>query len=123
MTTMAIAKFTVPGLHHWPDAPAHRHYLRAPHRHLFWFDARVEVQHVDRAIEIHDLRDVAKDHVRNHIATAIDERLLDFGSNSCEAIAHQLAAYLRARYTANVSVSVLEDGEAGGAVVIMGPKP
>lgn len=44
------------GVHHWPDAPLHRGYLRHPHHHTFKVTAFAGVDHDDRAIEFHDFR-------------------------------------------------------------------
>ena len=54
-----FVRFEQVGFHCWPDAPSHRAYLRASHRHLFGIEVTTRVDHDERDIEFHDLRDEA----------------------------------------------------------------
>ncbi len=94
-------------VHHWPDAPDAVAYLRDPHRHEFHVRAWAPVTHLDRAVEVIDLK------LRLGEALAIlagPER--DFGSLSCEMIADHLRRFLECR-----ACEVLEDGENGAVVI------
>jgi hypothetical protein len=98
--------YTAEGFHHWPDAPPHRAYLAARHRHLFHVKVVVEVSHADREIECHDLRD---------FCIGVFER--DLGSRSCEMMAEDLSQEVTRRFgKRRVVVEVMEDGEVGGIV-------
>ena len=97
-------RFVVEGFHHWPEAPPHRAYLAARHRHLFHVEVGVAVTQEDRQIEFHDLRDWCVQHFPPG----------DYGAQSCERLARGLLTALEvpcpgcARW-----VSVWEDGECG----------
>ncbi|MCC9309115.1 hypothetical protein LN042_18850 [Kitasatospora sp. RB6PN24] len=111
MTTSTAIVWTevrVPGFHHWPAAPEHRSYLRARHRHLFHLQARIHVDHDDRAFEFHDLQDV----IRAWWGPGDRE----CGAASCELLARSLAGHLAALGLRVEQVSVSEDGEAGAIV-------
>lgn len=102
-------RFTAPGFHSWPDAPDHRAYLRASHRHLFHVELTTPVEHRERQIEFHDLMDEAMSlfEVGFH------------GSDSCETMAAGLAKSISERYDGRpVTVSVFEDGEAGATATL-----
>ncbi len=117
MTPAVIfVRFEQVGFHCWPDAPQHRAYLRATHRHLFAVEVTTHVDHDERDIEFHDLRDEA---VAVFRSLTIDKQ--DFGSQSCESLARRLATILADRYARAVTVMVSEDGECG-ATVEVGPE-
>src|SRR6516165_9572423 len=100
--TFAIVRFTVPGLHRWPDAPTHRQYLANQHRHVFHVECGIEVRHNDRELEFHDLLDAAEH---------------DFvlqGDMSCEMAARGLIHNLQQRFPRrSIYAEVFEDGECG----------
>lgn len=105
--TLVIVRFQVEGFHCWPAAPENRSYLRERHRHLFHVEARVEVTHDDREIEIHDLRDFCLMHFPSG----------ELGSLSCENLATILMLEIRNAFPDRViQVEVLEDGENGAFV-------
>lgn len=105
----AWATVDLPGWHHWPDAPPHRSYLRAPHRHLFRVRAEVVVNHDDRDVEFHDLQDVVREWWEQYGDG-------DVGPRSCETLARLLAAALVARGFAPATIDVSEDQENGATV-------
>lgn len=112
MSTTITARATVAGLHHWPDAPDRRAYLRHPHRHLFGLAATVVVEHEDRAVEWHDLADLMTRCVATYGTPYPETTLWDFGAQSCEALATHLAHDLTYHHGLTVlAVGVDEDGE------------
>lgn len=110
MTTTVWAAVDLPGFHRWPDAPDHRDYLRARHRHLFRITPEVRVDHRDRDVEFHDLGDL----VRAWWGTDLSGR--ECGALSCEDIAHELGNHLYALGLTVVRVTVSEDGECGATL-------
>ena len=112
---MAYAVYSLtrfPGLHHWPEAPEQRAYLRSPHRHLFHVRAGVTVVHSERDVEFHDLgRDVSLALTGLSEPYPWDETLRDFGPMSCEHIAGSVAKRLRSQGYEPLSVSCSEDDE------------
>ncbi len=111
-----FVRFDQVGFHCWPDAPSHRAYLRATHRHLFAVEVQTRVDHDERDIEFHDLRDEAAALFRG-----LSVSKQDFGPQSCETLARRLATQLADRYERAVTVSVAEDGECGASVEV-GPE-
>lgn len=115
MKTFITARVTVPGLHHWPDAPEPFWPLRTPHRHLFTFEVEVETDHADRATEFLYMGTMVENYLRRDFPAVVTVAWgghLDFGANSCEALAQRvLETFAGAR-----RVTVWEDMEnAGGA--------
>lgn len=113
--TTIWVEFTQVGFHHWPDAPTARAYLRNPHRHLFHVEVSTTVEHDDRDIEFHDLRDESITLLRG-IAVG---KGFDFGSQSCETIARRLGLRLIDRYRLPFTITVSEDGECGATIEIL----
>jgi hypothetical protein len=109
----------VEGLHHWADAPDTEGYLRAPHRHLFTADVRMQVHHADREVEVNALARWLRGEVLPGLGVAAGPGLItDFGAQSCEHLAERVAAVLRDRFGSGrwVECEVLEDGILGGGV-------
>lgn len=73
----------VTAIHQWPEAHALRGYLAHPHMHDFRISVGVKVDHADREIEFHDLRDS----LRAVIYQLLSGEPLSFGNRSCESIA------------------------------------
>lgn len=106
------ARSVVNGLHHWPDAPERRAYLRSLHRHIFVIDVRIFVGGADREVEFHDLSENVETLVRSFGVRYHDDSLLtNFGALSCEHIAGRVAQALLAEGLSVQSVTVSEDGE------------
>lgn len=94
----------VPGWHCWPQAPAHRSYLRAKHRHLFGVTAEVSISS-DHGVEFHDLEGIIAAWWAAQ-ASGMEDR------GSCESMCSRLARDLTGQGLAPVEVTVSEDGEA-----------
>lgn len=108
-TMNIVIRFQVEGFHNWPEAPNHRFYLRAMHRHLFYVEATIPVTHDDREIEYHDLLDFCKENFQEG----------DHRGKSCEQLAHELANKIVVKFQRRATVSVFEDGEVGSVVSII----
>lgn len=109
----------IEGLHHWPDADGPDNYLRHPHRHLFIVEARIEVLHDDREIEIN----AAARWLNNLLPTLATTSPMatgpvDFGAQSCEQLAHRITEAITEKYGARrrIHTRVLEDGLLGASV-------
>lgn len=113
---MVIAKLMIEGLHFWKDAPEKVEFLRNKHRHTFYIEVKVKVDHADRQIEAITLK--------HNILKLLDETFprfypykeplhfitaYDFASLSCESLAQFILDKLPAD-----SVLILEDNEVGG---------
>lgn len=112
------ASAQVTGLHHWPEAPERRAYLRNPHRHIFKAEAELSVTHGDREVEFHDLGE--------HVEVLLhglgeqyhaESTLVDFGARSCEHLARTLFDRLTDEGMTVVRVTVSEDGEHAGVIL------
>lgn len=86
-------------------------FLKSPHRHIFYITAKKEVTHLDRDIEIIQLKRVINSYLKKMYAKP-NESVLYFGSKSCEMIAMELLNQFDLCYC-----SVLEDGENGAEVI------
>jgi len=107
MRTSVVARFTVEGFHHWPDAPESVGFLRERHRHLFHVEVAAAVTHANRDREFIEFgRDVCS---LLHMKFGAP---CEFGEWSCEAIATYILTSINA-----ARVSVFEDGENGAEVV------
>lgn len=116
-STTITARAVVAGLHHWPDAPERRAYLAEPHRHEFHFSACVRVGHNERDVEFHDLGDLIEASAREYGGEFHPDALLvDFGSASCETLAHHVYGCLVGRGLSVVWVEVSEDGQFSARV-------
>jgi hypothetical protein len=101
-----VVRFTRPGLHCWPDATGRRAYLAHKHRHMFYVEVTTGVTHDDREIEFHDLLQAAEDLFP----------IGDFGIQSCEMLARELAEGLQKQFRRPLQVAVFEDNEVGARV-------
>ena len=100
----------VVALHHWPGATGQRAYLGHPHMHNFRIKAIAHVNHEDREIEFHDLRDALRIQTNNLLMMTAGVH--DFGERSCETIARELLESMPEL----VMVSVSEDGDVTALV-------
>jgi len=103
-----ISKTCVDGIHQWKDAPHKYEYLRYPHRHLFYIEARTEVNHTDRDIEFIDFARNIKAYLLANYWSETDKCCL-FGNMSCEMIARELVDEFFLD-----ECTVYEDNENGG---------
>tara|TARA_Y100000310_G_scaffold182310_1_gene182392 strand:- start:1796 stop:2164 length:369 start_codon:yes stop_codon:yes gene_type:complete len=113
-TTITV-RWASPGFHLWPDADdatnGRRAYLGNRHRHLFYYEVTVGVDHQDREIEFHDLLDLGRE---------FTARRLDHEARSCEMLAAEVLDHLQTNLAVvsnrNRSCSVWEDNEVGATV-------
>jgi replicative DNA helicase len=111
----AQVKYTMEGIHHYPDAPEAVSFLRHPHRHIFHIVLYVE--------QFHNERDVEYILLRKWLEHRCKTTQWDL-SSSCEHIAQVIGTHARAEYAGEsmrrpdglfrrVMVEVLEDNENG----------
>lgn len=88
-------------------------------------EAQVDVDHDNRSVEIHDLREAILKHVDAKYRVTADDMAYNFGTLSCEAIGSALAIDLRERLGIKgvITVRVWEDTPGMGAVVSDVPVP
>jgi len=107
MNRFCIVRYQAPGFHNWPDASGERAYLADRHRHLFFVEAKIELNHNEREIEFHDFLDSCKSIFSGG----------ELGSSSCETIAENLVEAIQAQWPdRRIGVSVFEDNEVGAYV-------
>ena len=108
----------VEGVHLWKDAPDDIDILRNLHRHVFHIKVWKRVSHQDRNIEIIKFKHSILNYLRekygvSELAYEMNQQLsinwLNFGSMSCEMIAHELTFRFNL-----MRCEVEEDGENGG---------
>lgn len=106
-TTIKVRHRSI-GFHRWPGASGDRAYLADRHRHEWHLEVTCRVDHDERDVEFHDLKDLVAE-----LAPAGEQ-----GDRSCEAMARQLMSDLNARLGAGrvMAVEVWEDGECGARV-------
>lgn len=108
MTTILV-KNVLEAVHCWPEAPEEVVYLRSPHRHQFYIETEIEVNHDDRELEFIMVQHRIRDFLRNRATFAI--------RTSCEQIARAVAEHVLECYgPRNVTVTVREDNENGARV-------
>jgi Fe-S cluster assembly scaffold protein SufB len=100
------------GFHWYEDAPEQVAFLKLRHRHLFKWDAVIEVFHHDRELEFFMVKHVIKNEICQYV------NMLD-NLGSCESQANRILDGLIAHYSQDrvYQVTVSEDGENGGTVV------
>lgn len=109
--------FQKEGIHKYPAALedpklADVQFLGYPHRHMFHFRVRVDVQHNDRDIEFI----LFKRELEN-----LYQGTMNIDYKSCEMIAEDLINYIAKNYPGRyIEVGVSEDGE-NGAILISKP--
>ena len=102
-------RWTHVGFHYWPDAPAHRAYLAARHRHLFHYTVTIPVEHHDREVEFHDLLDACR--------AFTDAWGDELGRSSCEEMAEGIARHIAQQYPGRrIVATASEDGEVDAVV-------
>ncbi len=95
------------GFHRWAGAPPARGYLRDLHRHEFHVEVCARVEHDDRDIEFHDLKDA----LGPLMPTG------DQGTRSCEMMATSIIEGLDELWPGRILwCEVWEDGECGARV-------
>lgn len=115
MKTNIVVRLQVEGIHNWPDCPIKEvAFLKYPHRHIFHIECKKEVTHLDRDIEIIQLkRKIVRYLLFNYGVDFTDSEGCDFKSKSCEMIAVELLKHFGLNYC-----QVLEDNENGAEVIL-----
>lgn len=106
------AAIQVDGYHRWPDATAHRSYLASEHRHTFMISVQASVQHAERDIEFHDLKEELEMVVWGMSMAIPNNPPIQFGSMSCEAIALKILERMP-----HVDIVTVSEDESVGATV------
>jgi len=104
--------FQLEGLHNWPaakDVFPEVGFLSDIHRHMFHFKCYAYVTHTDRDEEFIMVSRSIQKELRSNFST---DRVLYFGSMSCEAIGEWLLEQFPNLY----KVEVFEDGENGAII-------
>jgi hypothetical protein len=105
--SIAVVRFQVPGFHYWEGATGDRSYLRANHRHVFHVEVKLSLNHQERDVEFHDLKDFCSAEFPGG----------EMGGQSCEQMAQGLLTAVNERYPGrSVQVGVFEDEECGAEV-------
>lgn len=102
-------------LHCWRGAAGPEAYLGNEHRHMFFVELKISVEHKDREIEII----ACKRWLDRFLSTLGDaDEIRNIGNMSCEAIGVAVVQAAQGEYGGNRSVScrVLEDGLLGAEV-------
>ena len=108
MKSKIIIKTQFEGMHRWKDAPDEVFFLKDPHRHIFYVEVEMSVNHDDRELEFI----LVKRSINEFLAEAMGE--ID---SSCETMAKQICEFLEKKYgKRSIRVAVLEDNENGGIV-------
>ena len=107
---MIWVKFTREGIHCFPAALteprfADVSFLGHPHRHMFHFKVSISVTHDDREIEFIQFK---------RWIDSLYSGTLQLENKSCEMIADELAAIIKAKYpNREMCIEVSEDDENG----------
>lgn len=109
--TYVIARTKVEGIHRWDGCDIDEvNYLTLNHRHMFFINAQVEVEHHDRDVEFIRLAHQIKSYLTDKYWDNQYQCAM-FNSMSCEMLANELISKFDL-----YSCEVNEDGE-GGAIV------
>lgn len=94
------------GVHSFPKAEGKHEYLKYPHRHIFFVEVEVEVNHEERDIEFLEFKKYIDNYCLRWAVPTI---------NSCETMAKHIALYLLDNKFKPYRVSVSEDNENGSS--------
>lgn len=107
MKTNIIVRLQFEGVHAWYDCPLDEvDFLRAKHRHIFFVEAKKEVSHDNRQVEIILLKRKMQNYIKQTWNGELDQM-------SCEMIAKHLLIEFALCYC-----SVTEDNENGAEVFV-----
>ena len=112
MKYSVVVTFSIEGFHNWPDAKEifpEVGFLSDRHRHMFGFRCYANVTHTDRDEEFIMVSRAIQKELRSNFST---DRVLYFGSMSCEAIGEWLLESFPSLY----KVEVWEDFENGAVI-------
>jgi len=116
MGNSIVIKYTIRGIHYWPNAPDKYSYLQNQHRHIFHFEVSVPVDSEDREIEIIEFKETVKNGIKELFEEdkEIFPPTIDFESYSCESLAQTTFTCVKRLTGKNCDyVKVLEDNENG----------
>jgi hypothetical protein len=111
ITRWIEVSFKKEGIHKYPAALtnpklAEVSFLGYPHRHIFHFYVKIEVNHNDRDIEFILLK--------RELESLYSEGIIELDYKSCEMIAEDIINYIMLNYpNRRVKVKVYEDDENG----------
>lgn len=111
-----VVFFTMPGFHHYPEAPEDVAFLRDRHRHLFHFRLYFRVSHHNRDLEFFQQAQKVKQLLRSEFGEPCE-----FENCSCEMVADWFLDRFQSEGCFKVEVS--EDGENGSVVEIEREEP
>ena len=126
MTDFVWVTFRKEGIHKYPAAATDPKlatggwddvsFLGVPHRHIFHFKVWIEVTHDDRDVEFIQFK--------RWLERLYSEGSLQLNFKSCEMIARDLNAQIKAKYPGrHVKIEVSEDGENGCLIQYPTHKP
>ena len=115
--------FTKEGVHKYPAALTDPglatgdkydvSFLGYPHRHIFHFKVKIQVEHLDREIEFIQFK--------RWLENLYNDGTLQLDYKSCEMIAEELAVNIHARYPGrDLVIDVSEDNENGAEIYSTG---
>jgi len=109
--TWVKVKSNFEALHRWKEAD---NFLKDYHRHIFYVDFSITVDHNDREIEFFELKKELKDFLRiKYQGKSIDM--------SCEMFAGEIIDFFRGKYPKRMyKCEVSEDGENSAVIECFG---
>jgi hypothetical protein len=106
-----FCKFQKEGIHRYPEALTNPEledvsFLGYPHRHMFWFEVYLEVNHLNRDVEFIQFK--------RWLESLYQTNTLQLDYRSCEMIADDLAIAIKDKYPGRkIKIIVSEDNENG----------
>lgn len=104
VVTNVIINTQFPAIHNWPGCDVEGvEYLRHPHRHVFYVNIKIPVNHDDRDIEFIQFKSQVDNHVKEHYYNK------DLKATSCEMLCE---AFMK-KWPEITYIRVMEDNENG----------
>lgn len=116
MKRFIIVRDNTDGTHRWKNAPKNVGYLAQSHRHKFFYEVKVEVNHSDRDVEFFTLKNEINEFINEKFPIDEITKIHNFGERSCEMISEELGRYLIHKGYVIHSVYFYEDNIDGGGV-------
>lgn len=114
-TSYIVVKTQFEFIHKYENAPEEVKYLREPHRHIFYVEAKIQVYNNDRELEFI----LVKHDIDKFLQGIVSSAPITY---SCEMFAEDISNFLIRTYAKhinrNIEVSVFEDNENGAQIVI-----
>lgn len=107
--------FQKEGIHCYPEALVNKEledvkFLGNPHRHIFHFTVKIQVEDSNREIEFIQLK--------RWLENLYSDDILELNNKSCEMIAQDVIDEVHAKYKSNyIEVTVSEDKENGATII------